>query len=380
MNSPTVLHVIPGLGGGGAEHMLSRLVTAKRAETFTPVVADLLGGGELAAAIRATGVPVHELGLRNWATLPGALFGLAALIRRLRPAAIQSWLYYADLLALWSLELSGLRQSTRLYWGVRCSDMDLRLYGRTLRWAVAACARRAGRADAVVANSYAGRAFHERLGYKPRAFPVIPNGIDLDGFRPDAAARRTLRAQFGIADDKPMALHVARVNPMKDHATLLALAASLSDVRFVIAGHGTEELGAPGNVLALGNRADVATLYTAADVFVLTSAFGEGFPNVVAEAMACGTPVVSTEVGDARLIVGETGVVVPPRDVAALAAALRRLLAEPEAERRRRAQMCRERIERYFSLDRAVAAFDALHLHGRLPEEPVEPAARAQAG
>jgi glycosyltransferase involved in cell wall biosynthesis len=379
MNSPTVLHVIPGLGGGGAEHMLSRLVTAKRAETFTPVVADLLGGGELTAAIRAAGVPVHELGLRNWATLPGALFGLTALIRRLRPVAIQSWLYYADLLALWSLELSGLRKSTRLYWGVRCSDMDLRLYGRTLRWAVAACARRAARPDAVVANSYAGRAVHERLGYSPRAFPVIPNGIDLAIFHPDAAARQKLRAQFGMADEEPMVLHVARVNPMKDHATLLALAAELPDVRFVIAGYHTQVLAVPGNVLALGNRSDVAALHAAADALVLTSVFGEGFPNVVAEAMACGVPVVSTDVGDARIIVGGTGAIVPPRDVAGLAAAVRRLLAEPDAERRRRAQMCRERIERHFSLDRAVAAFDALHLHGRLPD-PVEATPGAQAG
>jgi glycosyltransferase involved in cell wall biosynthesis len=368
MSAPTILHVIPGLRGGGAEHMLTRLVTAKRAQPIKPVVADLLGGSELAATIREAGVPVHELGLGHPATLPLAFFRLIHLIRRLRPAAIQSWLYYGDLLALWALERSGLRNSTRLYWGVRCSDIDLSQYGHALRWTIAACIRRSDRPDAVVANSYAGRDVHRRVGYAPRAFPVIPNGIDLSRFQPDATARSRTRAQLEIPDGEPLVLQVARVDPMKDYASLLTLAASLPDIAFVIAGNGTQQLSAPPNVTALGIRADVAALYAAADVLILTSAFGEGFSNVVAEAMASGVPVVATDVGDARRIVAETGIIVAPRDVTAMASAVCRLLAEPKAERQRRALACRERIERNFSLERAVASFDALHLRGTLPD------------
>ena len=91
------------------------------------------------------------------------------------PAAIQSWLYYADLISLWALEISGRRATTRLYWGVRCSDMDQSKYQRGLRWAIAACVSRSARPDAVVANSFAGRDAHLRLGYAPRAFPVRPD-------------------------------------------------------------------------------------------------------------------------------------------------------------------------------------------------------------
>jgi glycosyltransferase involved in cell wall biosynthesis len=368
MEPPIVLHVIPGLGPGGAEHMLTRLVTAKRKEPIAPVVADLLGGGELADTIRAAGVPVHELGFRYRAALPATLFGLTELIRKLRPVVIQSWLYYADLLSLWSLERSGQRDTTRLYWGVRCSDMDLRHYGPALRWAIAACARRADRPDAVVANSFAGRGVHQRLGYFPRAFPVIPNGVDTTRFRPDGEARARIRSELGIAEDISLVVHVARVDPMKDHQTLLAVARALPDVAFLIAGIGTRSLETPTNVTALGKRTDVQALYAAADLAVSTSAFGEGFPNVIAEAMSSGIPVVATDVGDARRIVGETGTLVPARDVTAMVAAVRALLSESNAQKTQRTASCRQRIEARYSLDRAVEAFDALHLHGRMPD------------
>jgi glycosyltransferase involved in cell wall biosynthesis len=368
MPAPTVLHVIPGLGGGGAEHMLARLVSAKRAQPIRPVVADLLGGGELAATIREAGVPVHELGLGHPAALPLALFRLVRLIRRLRPAAIQSWLYYGDLLSLWALERSGLRNSTRLYWSVRCSDMDFRQYGHALRWTVAACARRSGRPDAVVANSYAGRDAHRRLGYAPRAFPVIPNGIDVSRFRPDAALRAQMRGQFGVPDAKPVVIHVARVDPMKDHESLLTIARMLPEYLFLAVGAGTQSLDVPPNVAALGRRGDVSALYAAADLALSTSAFGEGFSNVIAEAMATGVPVVATDVGDSRLIVGQTGLIVPPRDVGAMLTAIRHLLVESDAQRCQRGTDCRQRIETHFSLDRAIAAFDALHLHGILSD------------
>src|SRR3954452_907974 len=124
MMTPTILHVIPSLTTGGAEHMLAQLVSAKREQALSSEIAVLIGGGELTPRVRASGVVVHELGMRHWAQLPMALVRLARLIRRREPIAIQSWLYYADHLSLWALEGSRRRNATRLYWGVRCSDMD----------------------------------------------------------------------------------------------------------------------------------------------------------------------------------------------------------------------------------------------------------------
>jgi glycosyltransferase involved in cell wall biosynthesis len=276
-------------------------------------------------------------------------------------------MYYADLFALWALERSGRRGTTRLYWGVRCSDMEIGRYGRMLRTAIAAGARRAARPDAVVANSLAGRAHHRRLGYAPRRFPVIPNGIDTHRFAPDGAARARLRRDLGLQDGEICVLHAARVDPMKDHPLLLEAAAALPALRFLAAGAGTDALRGPPNFSGLGIRADMPALYAAADLFLSTSAFGEGFANVIGEAMAAGCPVVATDVGDAARIVGETGAIAPPRDKPAVVAALARLAGEAAAARAGRAGAARARIEAEFSLARCVAAFDALHLRDEDP-------------
>jgi glycosyltransferase involved in cell wall biosynthesis len=364
---PTVLHVIPSLDIGGAERMLTSLVMAKRKEPLSQIVVSLISGGALAEKIRTAGIPVHEFGVDNPLALPFALFRIAALIRRTRPVAIQSWLYYADLAGLWSLKLSGRRSTTRLYWGVRSSDMDQKQYPASLSRAIRACARRAAEPDAVVANSYAGRDVHRRLGFRPRAFPVIPNGIDAVAFKPDPTARARMRAKLGIRNDKAVVIHVARADPMKDHASLAAVAAGLPDVHFLMIGLGTEGIRGPANLQALGARHDLPALYPVADVALSTSAFGEGFPNVIAEAMACGVPVVATDVGDSRRIVDDTGIVVRPRDVESMKSAIGKLLGMPAAERENRAVAARARVVTLYSLDRAVAAFDALHLRGILP-------------
>jgi glycosyltransferase involved in cell wall biosynthesis len=370
-NLPTVLHVIPGLHTGGAEHMLAALVTAKRKQQFSQIVVDLSGGtagdSALTEAICIAGIPVRRFGGRIAFDLPIILFRLCGLIRQIRPSAIQSWLYYADLASLWALELSGQRATTRLYWGIRSSDMDQSHYRRALGWTIKACAKRSKRPDAVVANSFAGRDVHRALGYMPRAFPVIPNGIDTQRFRPDTFARARMRAQLGIPHRKPLVIHVARVDPMKDHASLMAVAAALPEIHFVAVGTGTNKIAAPSNLTALGIRHDMPTLYTAADLMLSTSIFGEGFPNVVAEAMACGVPVVATDVGDSRHIVGDTGIIVSPRDIAGMASAITRIMAEPETKHGARASAARERIEDRYSLERMVRTFDALHLRGILP-------------
>ena len=364
-----VMHVIPGLGTGGAEHMLATLVAAQRRKPYRQVVVNLLRGGANADRIRAAGVELIELGMRHPVMLPFAIVRLALIIRRMQPDAIQSWLYYGDLCATAALALSGRRPVTRLYWGVRCSDMDLSRYHWVLRQAIALCAKLSGRPDAVIANSFAGRDVHRQLGYQPRAFPVIPNGIDTVRFKPDAVARQRIRAELGIADDRPLVIHVARVDPMKDHASLLAAARALPNATFVLVGARTETLETPDNMIALGARTDMPALYAAADIAVSSSAFGEGFSNAIAEAMASGVAAIATDVGDAAAIIGAAGRLVPPRDTAALRDAIVALLAEPPTARKARGLAGRDHIERTFSLDRAVNNFDRLFVHGTIPEE-----------
>jgi glycosyltransferase involved in cell wall biosynthesis len=263
-------------------------------------------------------------------------------------------MYYGDLAALLALALSGRRKATHLIWSIRCSAMDWRSYGLALSLVVKACALLSRSPDVVTANSVAGLKSHLALGYHPRRTQVLANGIDVDHFRPDAAARIAVRSELGIPENAVVLAHVARVDAMKDHGSFLAAMAALPDVFALLAGAGTESLAAAPNLFRLGRRCDVARLFAAADIVVSSSCRGEGFSNVLAEGMACGLPAVATDIGDARLIVGDTGLVVPAQSPETLAAAIRTLAAESASLRADRGRRARERIVEHFSMKRAV--------------------------
>ena len=213
----------------------------------------------------------------------------------------------------------------------------------------------------ITANSVAGMKAHLAMGYRPRRSEVIANEIDVNEYRPDAAARAAVRRELGIVEDKVVVAHVARVDPMKDHETFLAAMARLPQLQALLVGAGTGQIEAPANVHRLGLRRDVPRLLAAADLVVFSSAFGEGFSNAIAEGMACELPAVATDVGDARIIVGDTGLVVPPHDPGALAAAIRTLSEESPAARSARGGRARRCIAERFSLDQALQRFAALY-------------------
>ena len=146
---------------------------------------------------------------------------------------------------------------------------------------------------------------------------------------------------------------------MKDHATFLKAMWALPAMRGLLVGAGTETLDLPDNVRALGLRTDVARLYRCADLVVSSSAFAEGFSNILAEGMSSGLVPVATDVGDARLIVGAVGEIVPVRDPEALAQAMSR--AADRSDLAIHKQRARERIVENFTLERAVDRFARLY-------------------
>ena len=357
---PKVMHVITSLETGGAERMLERLILARRERPVSFHVVSLLSGGAVAGRLCAAGIPVMSLGMRRGLPDPGALFRLAHLIRREKPDVVQSWLYHADILATLALGWSGRRRRTKLLWSVRCSSMSGAERSFAPKWARAACIRLCGYADAVIANSQAGREFHEALGYRPRRFLVIDNGIDTDQFCPDAAARASVRAELGIAEGTALIAMVARLDPVKDYDTFLRALEFMPEVSALAIGGGTETLPARPGLYRLGERRDIARLLSACDVVVSTS-LSEGFPNSVLEAMAAGVPVVATDAGDSRRILGDTGIIVPPLDPAAVAVAVRRLLGESPEARQLRKTRARGRAVENFGINRMVEAYDALY-------------------
>ncbi len=357
---PRVMHVITDLDTGGAETMLANLVVAQKDLPEPPLVVSLTPGGTQAARITAAALSVRHLGMRRGWPNPMALFRLVMLIRSFKPKVIQSWMYHADLMALLALLLSGRRRSTRLLWGVRCSDMDLSRYALGLRIVIRLCAWLSSVPNAVVANSHAGRTFHRSLGYKARRFLVAVNGVDMNIFRPDSKARAEVRAELGIGDDEFLVGTSARVDPMKDYPTFMAALGHMQRVYGLAAGRGTGSLPDQIRFFGLGERPDMPRVLNALDLFVSASAFGEGFSNALVEAMATGLPVIATGVGDAALIIDDSGVVVPPRDVSALAAAIDDLKNDP-ARCKNLGRAARARVAANYDLKRIVRDIETLH-------------------
>lgn len=371
-----VMHVITSLDVGGAETMLAQLVSRDSAGSISHRVVSLKRGGALRAGLDEKGIPVRGLDVRGNVGALGGLLRLAGLIKTTRPAVVHSWLYHADLLATLALALSGRRKATRLVWGIRCSDMDVRRYARSTRYTLKLLRFLSSRTDLVLCNSEAGRAAHERLGYRPPRWRVVPNGLDLERFRPLSDERAAIRADLGLSDENFVVGMCARVDPMKDHENFVKASAIFAEAapeaRFVLIGAGTDEPGAAldraiaasgigSRFVRLGPRRDICRLHAVLDIATLSSAFGEGFPNVLAEAMACGVPCVTTDVGDSAAIVGDSGLVVPPRNPAKLAAAWERLRSEGNDSRAARGAAARQRVADRYALAAMIEAYRALY-------------------
>ena len=356
-----VLHVITELGLGGAESMLTGMLTKAPVPGILPEVVSLVPGGANHDRLAEVGIAVTDLGLARGRGRLVALFALARHMRKSQADIVQGWMYHANLAATLAAALP-MAPRIPVLWGIRCSDMDTSRYSWQLRAVIRASVRLSRRPASVIANSQAGIAVHRELGFDPWRFDYIANGLDTERFRPNPAARTASRTSLALpGPDTPVLAVIARVDPMKDHASFLAALDRLPGAVGMVIGKGTKNLPDRPNLRRMGPSTDVPRLLAATDFIVNSSAFGEGFSNALAEGMAMGCPAVATDVGDARVIVGETGHIVPPRDPAALAAALAELIAEEPRAREARRHAARHRIETEFALDRAAEAFAALH-------------------
>jgi len=358
-----ILHVITGLSTGGAEMMLFKLLSRLVRENVGNEVISLTGSGPVGERIAGLGVKVHALGMGRALPSPLKFFSLARMIRESQPDIVHAWMYHANLLAGVAAKFA---RSPPVIWGIRQSNLDPRLSKRSTILTASLGARLSTRLPArILCCSAVARDVHEALGYAPEKMAVIPNGFDLERFRPDGEARIAVRRELGIEPDAPLIGLVARFDPQKDHRSFIRAAARLLEsdrsAQFLLCGEGTNadnrELGewirAAGigaNCHLLGLRDDMARINAALDIAVSSSAFGEGFSNAVAEAMACGVPCVVTDVGDSSLMVEDTGRVVAPKDSDALAGALAGLLEIGAESRAKLGRAARRRIEENYSL------------------------------
>ncbi len=355
-----VFFIIRSLDTGGAERQLVTLSRELAARGHAVAIATMYDGGALEAQLApgVTHFPLHKAG--RWDLLR---FGRAAsaAVAAFRPDILHGYMAGANEIAM----ALAARHGGRVVWGVRVSDQPFTDYSRFRQRIFQIGCRLAHRADLIIANSSAGRRHHVAYGYPAERTVVIPNGIDTDRFTPDADAGARWRERQGIAPDTPLIVLPARLDPMKDHETFLAAAARVRDahpeVRFLAIGNGDAPAQA-ALATAIADRQlsdqvrwlpadrEVRAVYNAATIVTLTSAYGEGFPNVLGEAMACGVPCVATASGDSAEVLGDVGIVAPVRDHDALANGWLTQLAWSPAERAERSLAARRRMVEQFSV------------------------------
>ncbi len=353
---PRIMHVITGLDMGGAEKILTDLTIANHNTGESPILVSLLPGGARYNSLVKVGVEVKEVGLVRGRPSMRGLFRLAKVIRSKKPDVIQSWMYHADLCSLIALVLSGRWRQTRLYWGIRCSNMDTTQYGFTLRLVIKFCAWLSFLPDGIIANSVEGRSWHLNIGYRPKLFAIIDNGLNVSLCQANLDLREEVSAELGIDREAFVIGALARNDPMKDYPNLLTTLEKLDNTVCIVAGRGTEKLPKQPGLIKLGECHDALRVLHTMDVFVSASAYGEGFSNAITEAMSCELPVVTTDVGDSGRIVGDCGIIVEPEDSNALAEAIEKLRQDP-ALRHNLGRLARQRIAEEFTLQRMVSAY-----------------------
>lgn len=355
--------------------MLYKLLSATDRTRFEPQVISLLDKGTLGPRIERLDIPVHTLGMRRGlASSLLTLVRLAALLRRLRPRLLQTWMYHADLFG--GLGARALAELP-VVWGIRQNEIGPDALKASTRMVLRLCAALSRRLPRrIICCSEAALIVHSRAGYDSTRMVVIPNGFDARLLRPDPEARRRVREELGIAEDTLLVGRIARFDQQKDHHNLIRafalLRTRLPEARLLLCGTGItwenrqltgwiDAAGIRDQTHLLGERHDIPRINAALDLAV-SSSFSESFPNVLGEAMACGIPCVTTDTGDSANIVGDTGRVVPPRDPQQLAAAIAELLDSGDEMLAQLGRAARQRILDNYALERIARRYERLYL------------------
>ena len=371
-----IVHVITGLNDGGAEGVLYRLCSYDKANKHC--IVSLMDLGKYGPLLQSDGHLVYTLGLRRGRIHLCVVARLMAILRSFAPDVVQTWMYHADLLGglaarmvgcetvVWNIRNGSLEQPSRFM-----TKLLVRLLAALSHWMpsrIVVCATDAAEV-------------HIRKGYAGSKMQVIPNGYDLSLLQPNGALRSYFRRLIGADECVVTVGAVGRFDPQKDHGSLIEALRILAErgIRFmgVFVGQDMVESNAAlrrlvqerpfkSTLRLMGPQTDIPTVMNGFDIHVLASAYGEAFPNVLAEAMACGTPCVTTDVGDSADIVGDSGWVVPKRNPLALANAIADAISERSSPGWNiRKIAARQRVEQLYGIERMVAAYNELWQQAR---------------
>jgi glycosyltransferase involved in cell wall biosynthesis len=342
-----VMHLVTSLDTGGAEIMLSKLVTNMDESKCKSVVVSMLDKGTIGSRIEELGIQVYTLNMKRGIPNISSILKLCRIIRETRPDIMQTWLYHADLLGLIAARLCKINS---LIWNIRCSYMDLSKYSIITKFVLKLLVFFSNQPDAIIINSVAGERLHINMGYKPRRWVEIFNGFEIEKYKVKTAEEKdSIRKRLGLEDEVLIAGMVARYDPMKGHELLLDAMdrviniEKINNMRILLIGKNINwknpDLAKKislykleDKVILLEERNDIAELLPVLDMYISPSV-GEGFPNIVGEAMCCGIPCIVTDVGDSARLINGFGTVVRPNDAELLKKAIIQMIDIGDSKR-----------------------------------------------
>jgi len=363
--------LIRALSCGGAERQLVLLARGLAALGHYVSVTVFYRGGEFDQDLANSGVKVNILEKRGRWEIFSFLLRTRRILRAEAADVIHGYLGGANLVATF---LKPSLKPSKIVWGIRASDLDGNDYDWLHRLSGRVEALFARATDLIISNSEAGMRYIASVGYPSDRIAVIPNGIDLTRFDIDSVGRERSRAAWGLSPSDIAVGRVGRIDPLKDYPGFLRAAAiALREeprLKFICIGGGKEadlaalqtyanELGLGSRILWTGFVRDMRSAYNGFDIFVSSSKRGEGFPNVLGEAMACGLPCVATDVGDAKKVLANDRFTVRHGDTAALGKAIAEIAREPRDSIAIRRSIA-ERYSAELLVQRTVACLSAL--------------------
>lgn len=376
-----VLHVIGSLKkGGGAEEVLSELVKANTENTH--IIVSLLEIKADDIDLISLGHKVYSLGVKGFPSLCFSVFRLKTIIRDCSPDVVQTWMYYSDLIG----GLAAKMLNKPVVWGLHNSTLDSKGSSKAVRLTAKICAALSRSIPTqIISCSQLGKEVHAVMGYEESKITVVNNGYDTEKFTPlsgtqygDVNKLHPLREIYSIPQEICLLGMVARYDSQKDHANLLNALRHLNVTKdekwiCILFGYGIDsgnsdllaliqEYGLKENIILFGLSREIERHIRQLDI-VLLSSKAEAFPNVLSEAMSSGVPCVSTDVGDAKLIVSTFGWIVPPRNPILLAEAISRAMdefARNSSEWNMRKINCRLHIQENYSLEKMADGYKSV--------------------
>ena len=345
-----ILFITPSIGHGGAEKQLAILARELNNRGFKAIILPLKNNAKNSILPEFQNLKLIETNIKNKFSFTD-FFRLRRIIKAINPDIVQGWMYSGNIVS--SILTIGMKK--KVFHSIRASDMDLERDGRQIKFNGLLTKI----VNKVVFNSQAGYLFHENKLFFGKKMVIIPNGIDTDIFKPSLSLRKEMRKKLGISKNKKVIVFAARTDPMKAHERVLEIASMCSDIVFLLAGKGTNEINVPKNVIALGVCNDMPSVYNSADMMLHLSNYGEGFPNVVGEAMSCGLPILVNNIGDSKDIIGNTGIILNDESSKKIENKIRFILQNKTLTENK--FKIRKRIISNFSISRMVNSYVKLY-------------------